>query len=255
MLKFQAPAWFPVWQRNFLVWRKLLIPSLIGNFGEPLLYLLALGFGLGRMVGSISGIPYIAFLASGIVCSSAMTTATFEGLYSAYTRMTTQQTWDGILATPLGIKDIVAGEAAYCATKSLINSTAILVIATILGLVPSWNAIWVVPVIFIMGYCFGSMALVITAIAQGYDFFLYYFSLFITPVMLLSGVYFPLANLPYGIQLGVKLLPLYHAVVLVRPLMLNQPLQQPWLHLLVLLIYGFFAYVIAARLIAKRLIV
>ncbi|MFP5344926.1 MAG: nodulation protein NodJ, partial [Gammaproteobacteria bacterium] len=97
--------WIPVWRRNFLVWRKLFGPSMVGNFVEPLLYLLALGFGLGVFVGEMQGMPYSVFLASGLVCASAMNTATFEGLYSAYTRMAHQQTWGGMLATPLMVGD------------------------------------------------------------------------------------------------------------------------------------------------------
>ena len=78
--------WLPVWRRNFKVWSKMAGPSLLGNFGEPLLYLLALGYGLGSIIGSLQGLPYLIFLASGIVCSSAMVTASFEGTYSAYAR-------------------------------------------------------------------------------------------------------------------------------------------------------------------------
>src|ERR1051326_6491883 len=88
--------WIPVWRRHLLVWRKLLLPSLVGNFGDPLLYLLVLGYGLGRFVGSMGGNAVLPFLASGLLFPSAMNTAAFEALYSAYTRMTTQQTWAGM---------------------------------------------------------------------------------------------------------------------------------------------------------------
>ncbi|HLA75739.1 MAG TPA: nodulation protein NodJ, partial [Gammaproteobacteria bacterium] len=135
--------WLPVWRRNMLVWRKLSIPALLGNFGEPLLYLLALGYGLGAFVGTIQGLPYITFLASGIVCGSAMNTATFEGLYSAYTRMTLQQTWAGMLAAPLNVDDVLLGEMTWAGTKSLISVAPILIIAALLGLVHSWQALWV----------------------------------------------------------------------------------------------------------------
>jgi lipooligosaccharide transport system permease protein len=92
---------FAVLRRNVLVWRKLIIPALLMNFGEPALYLLGLGFGLGQFVGEMDGMPYLAFLASGIIASSAMTTATFEGMYSVFTRMVPQRTYEAILATPL----------------------------------------------------------------------------------------------------------------------------------------------------------
>ena len=101
-----------VWRRNALVWRKLIVPSMLGNFGEPILYLLAFGYGFGSLVGDLDGMRYMVFIASGIICSSAMFTASFEGMYSAYTRMAEQNTWLGMLATPLTLDDIVFAEAA-----------------------------------------------------------------------------------------------------------------------------------------------
>ncbi|MFW6322671.1 MAG: nodulation protein NodJ, partial [Guyparkeria sp.] len=103
-------AAFSVFARNFLVWRKLLGPAIVLNFGEPVIYLLGLGIGLGALVGDIGGLPYLVFLASGIVASSAMISVSFEGMYSVYTRMVPQKTFDAIMATPLDIDDIILGE-------------------------------------------------------------------------------------------------------------------------------------------------
>lgn len=244
--------WLPVWRRNMLVWRKLSIPALLGNFGEPLLYLLALGYGLGSFVGTMQGLPYIVFLASGIVCGSAMNTATFEGLYSAYTRMNLQQTWAGMLVAPLNIDDVVLGEILWAGTKSLISVAPILVIAAVLGLVHDWGALWVLPVVLLAGICFGAMALVITSVAKSYDFFLYYFTLVITPMFLLSGVFFPLEQMP-AVQWGAQLLPLTHVVDIVRPLMTGQTMQHLGLHLLVLLGYAGGACYLATILVRRRM--
>jgi len=128
-----------------MVWKKLAIASMLGNFGDPFLYLLGLGYGLGLYIGDMGGIPYMAFLASGILCSSAMNTATFEALYSAFTRMTHQGTWEGMLATPVSVADIIAGEQLWAATKSLISGTAIFVVAGLRrrhstsGIRPGWR--------------------------------------------------------------------------------------------------------------------
>jgi lipooligosaccharide transport system permease protein len=192
--------WVPVWKRNFRVWRKLAIPSLLGNFGDPLLYLLALGYGLGDWVGEIAGMPYVTFLASGIVASSAMNTATFEGLYSAYTRMTQQQTWAAMLAAPLEVDDIVLGETIWAGSKSTISAAAILLVGWALGVVQGATILLAVPAALLIGICFGAAALVVTAVAASYDFFLYYFTLVVTPMMLFSGVFFPLDHLPAGLQ-------------------------------------------------------
>lgn len=251
MLSFR---WFSIWLRNFKVWKKFLLPSILGNFGDPLIYLLALGYGFGHFIGQMDGMPYLVFLASGIVCSSAMNSASFEGMFSAYTRLSSQKTWEGMLSTPLNVPDIVLGETLWAATKGLINATAILLVATLLGLVKSWAAIWVLPVIFLMSVGFATMALTITAVARGYDFFTYYLTLIVTPMMLLSGVFFPLDKMPKIIQYAAQVLPLHHTIVLVRPLMTGQPLHHVPIHILVLLLYAIIFYLIAAKLTRKRLI-
>src|SRR5438445_13712749 len=88
---------FPVWRRNLLLWRKLAIPSILGNLADPLIYVLGLGYGLGSMLPEVGGVPYIAFLAAGMVCSSTMISATFESMYPAFSLMHVQRTWDAIM--------------------------------------------------------------------------------------------------------------------------------------------------------------
>lgn len=247
-------GWVPVWRRNFLVWRKLALPSLLGNFGEPLFYLLALGYGFGSFIDQVQGMPYLMFLASGIVCGSAMNSATLEGLYSAYVRMSMQQTWEGILATPLSVRDVVVGEMMWTGTKALINSTPILVVAAALGAVHDWNALWALPVLLLAGLAFGAMALVVTSVATGFDFFMYYSTLIITPMFLLSGVFFPLEVMPAWVQGLAQWFPLTHVLAVVRPLMTGLPLVAPLLHLAVLVACAAAALTAATWLLRRRLI-
>ncbi len=246
--------WVAIWQRHLLVWRKLLVPSMIGNFGDPLLYLLALGYGLGRFVGTMAGMPYIEFLASGIVCSSAMNTATFEALYSAFTRMTTQQTWSGMLAAPLDVDDIVLAEMVWAGSKSVLSAGAILLVATALGAAHGPGAPLVLPMALLVGTCFGGMALIVTAIAKNYDFFMYYVTLFVTPMMLFCGVFFPLDGLPAALRAVAVVLPLTHAVAVIRPLMTGQWPSDPAVHVAVLVLYTALAYAVATRLVRNRLL-
>lgn len=245
--------WIPVWQRNFNVWRKLAGPSFVGNFGEPLFYLLALGYGLGAFIGEMSDLPYVVFLASGIVCSSAMNTATFEGLYAAYTRMKVQGTWSGMISAPIDLDDVVLGEIIWMGTKSVISVSAILLVAAALGIVDQWSALWALPMAFLIGCCFGAMALVVTAVSPSYDFFLYYFTLVITPMFLLSGVFFPPEGLPQVVQMAAQFFPLTHVVDIVRPLMTERPLNNLLLHLSVPIVYGLLAYWWALVLLRRRL--
>src|SRR3990172_6139960 len=249
--RFQDAA-LAVWRRNTLVWRKLMLPSILINFGEPFLYLLGLGYGLGLFIGEMMHMPYLTFLASGILASSAMNTASFEAMFSVYTRMIPQKTYEAILATPLEVQDILAGEMLWCATKCVISGTAILVVAALLGAVQDWPALWV---LLVVGLCFSGMGLVMTARAPGYDFFNYYVTLVLTPMFILSGVFYPVTSLPVALQSIVQLLPLAHAVDLIRPLVAGLPLDNVPLHLAVLAGYGAAGYLIPVRLTRKRVLV
>ena len=246
-------GWWPVWRRNVLVWRKLAIGSLLGNFGEPLLYLLALGYGLGSMLGTVSGLPYLHFLASGIVCSSAMMTASFEGTYSAYSRMAVQQTWDAIITAPLSVGDVVSGEIIWAASKAVLSAACILMVAAALGVVEGPRALLALPVVLIAALTFSSLALMVTAVSRSYEFFLFYFTLFVTPLLLLSGVFFPLDHMPAAVKVVSLATPLGHAVALVRPLVVGLPVEQAPLHLAVLVFYAVIAWSAAIWLTRRRM--
>jgi lipooligosaccharide transport system permease protein len=247
--------WYYVWKRHFLVWWKVLGPSVLANFGEPLLYLLALGYGLGMFVGQVKGIDYMAFLATGIVCSNAMNTATFEGMYAAFTRLAMQRTWDAMLAAPLTLDDIVIGEIVWCGTRSVIGCAAIFVVAGFLGSIQWVAFVPVMLVVFLAGLAFGAMALVVTAFAKSYDFFLYYFTLVVTPLMLLSGVFFPLDALPPWIQVAAQAFPLVHAVEIARPLMIGIDVENLLLHICVIAAYIALATYAALVFLRRRMLV
>ncbi|BAZ93804.1 transport permease protein [Thiohalobacter sp. COW1] len=244
-----------VLRRNLRVWRKLLGPAVAMNFGEPLLYLLGFGYGLGIFIGQMADMPYLTFLASGIIASSAMTTASFEGMYSVFTRMVPQRTYEALLATPLEIDDILAGEMLWCGTKALFSGIAILAVASLLGVVNGWQALLALPVVFLTGLCFAGPAIIMSALASNYDFFNYYFVLVVTPMMLLCGVFYPIDSLPALMQGIVQVLPLTHAVALTRPLVAGQAVTDVGLHLSVLAAYTLVSYYLAVVLVRRRLLV
>lgn len=246
--------WAAVWLRNGLAWRKSARTALLGGFAEPLFYLFALGYGLGGFIGDVQGVSYVGFLAAGILSTSAMNAATFEGLYLAYTRMEVQRTWDGMLAAPLCVGDIVVGEVLWLGTKSLISGGLILSVAAVMGLVGSWQAIAVLPVVFLAGLCFGALALVVTSFARNYDFFVYYITLGVTPMVLLSGVFFPFSALPEPVRIGSSCLPLYHVVAVIRPLVAGRFESHLAWHLTVPAAYAAIAIWTAVRRFEKRLL-
>ena len=209
---------FRVWQRNSMVYTKLYKSSIVLNFVEPTLYLIALGLGLGAFVKEINGVPYINFIAPGIIASSSMFAATFECTYGTYVRMTYQKTFDAILATPVNLDDLVAGELMWAATKSTFYGAIIMIVISLFGLVDSALIIFIIPVLFLSGLLFAVISMIFTAIVPGIDSFNYFYTLFMTPMFLFSGIFFPLNTLPPVVSKIAFFTPLYHLVNICRSL-------------------------------------
>ncbi|CAM8672074.1 TagG ABC-type polysaccharide/polyol phosphate export systems, permease component [Comamonadaceae bacterium] len=247
---------WPVFLRNLLVWRKLAIPSLVGNIAEPLMWLVAFGYGMGALVGQITvngqQVPYILFLASGSICMSAMQSASFEALYSAFSRMHVQKTWDGIMNAPVSLDNVVLAEMLWAAFKSLFTVTAIMGVMLALSISHSPKLLVAWPILLGVGITFSCIALIFNALAKGYDFFTYYFTLFLTPMMFLSGVFFPLEQLPQAVRVVADWLPLSNAVALVRPLFMDQWPTDTARHLAVLAAYAVGSFWVALALTRKR---
>ena len=241
--------------RNLRVWWKLIIAGVLMHILEPLLYLVALGYGLGFFIREMSGMSYLSFLASGIMVSSAMMTASFESMFSAFSRLDQQRTYDSLLATPLTVDDITFGEILWSALKAAMSGVGILVVALLLGVIEGWLSLLAIPIVFLTGAIFSAMALSMTALAKRWDFFQYYMTLLLTPMMLISGVFYPVSSLPAWMQMAVQCLPLVHAIDLIRPLMTGQPLDAVGLHLMVLVSYLVIFSILSAWLMRRRLFV
>ncbi len=244
---------YPIWRRHFLVWKKLAAPSIMGHLADPLIYMLGLGYGLGSLLPQMGGMSYIAFLAAGTVCYSTMNSASFEALYSGFARMHEQRTWDAILNTPITLDDVVISEILWAATKSLMSGAAVLAVIWLMGLSHSLMSLWMLPLALMVGLVFASVGLIMTALAPSYDFFMYYFTLVITPMMLLCGVFFPVSQLPENFQTLASMLPLTHAVDLARPLMGGVVPPHAALHLAVLVAYTLGGFYISLVLFRRRL--
>jgi lipooligosaccharide transport system permease protein len=243
-----------VWRRHFLVWRKLAIPSILGNLAEPLLVLFGLGYGLGAVIGTMEGTSYFAFLAGGFLASSTMYAATFESLYSAFSRMHVQRTWEAIVNAPMMLEDVLAGEWLWAATKAFAAGICMLVVVAVFGYASFPLSLATLLVVALIGLAFGALGLAINALASGYDFFSYYMTLVLTPMMMLSGVFFPVDKLPAAVQAACQALPLYHGVALVRPLLAGNLPESALLHVAVLVGYALAGYYLATVLTRRRLL-
>lgn len=250
---------FCVWSRHFLVWRKTAFVSLVGSLGEPFLYLLGMGYGLGKLIGNIDGSAYLVFVTAGILASSSMNTATFEALYGGFTRMTRQNTFHAMLATPLCVADVVAGEIVWAASKALITGMAIFLVGSLLGAFPAYltdpiTLLFVLPVVFLSGLAFAAMGMMVTAISPSYEFFLYYFTLVTTPMLLFCGVFYPVHTLPAIVQKVVTVLPLTHVIQLIRPLTHGLIPEFALFHLGVLVVYAVLAFFLSVLLVKRRIL-
>jgi len=230
-----------VWQRNRDVFFKLWRSEAPGFLAEPVIVLLAMGFGLGAYVGLVDGQRYIEFIAPGIIASYAMFSASFECTYGSFVRMEFQKTYDAIITTPLNVEDVIAGEIFWGATRSLMTGTIILVIAAAFQLVPSPWALLIPILSFLQGIMFASIAIFYTSIVPAIYSFNYYFTLFMTPMFLFSGVFFPLTAFPKIVQTLSWVLPLTPAVHLTRALVNGEiQLELLWALALIIVIAALF---------------
>lgn len=182
-----------------------------------------------------------------------MTASTFETIYAVFARMHDQRTWEAILHTQLTLGDLVLGELAWAATKAFLAGTAITIVAAAVGYSAWSSVIYVLPAIALTGFAFASLALIVTALAPSYQYFIFYQTLVITPMLFLSGAVFPVSQLPSAFQEVAGFLPLAHSIDLIRPVMLGQPVGNVGLHIGALCMYAILPFFISAALFRRRL--
>ncbi|MEM2108834.1 MAG: ABC transporter permease [Candidatus Bathyarchaeia archaeon] len=244
-----------VWRRNFDVFMKTIRVNFLPSLIEPILYLLALGFGLGGFIQPIEGVPYINFIAPALVAISTMYGGFFECTYASFVRMYFQKTFDAIIATPVSVEEVIAGELLWGATRAAINSTTVLIVIAAFGLIPSSLAILVPIVSLLGGLLFACLAMCFTAIAPNIDFFNYPTFLLVTPMFLLSGTFFPLSQLPPIVEIiALTLLPLTHLVNLTRGLVFGRINAVMLLSLVWLVTVTLVLFLLSINLMKKRLI-
>jgi lipooligosaccharide transport system permease protein len=245
-----------VWLRNRDVFMKTYKVNFLPPFLEPLLYLFALGFGLGRYIDVIEGISYAKFIAPALIAVSIMNSAFFECTFGSYVRMYYQKTFDAIIATPLSIEEVITGELLWGATRSLIYATIMLPVLAAFGLIDLPLSLLIIPFSFIAGFLFATIGMCFTAVTPNINSLNYPTFLFITPMFLFSGTFFPLSLLPQPIQyFALATLPLTHLVMITRALTLATLggfllLSFAWIVLVSLILF-----VLAVNLMKRRLIV
>lgn len=245
-----------VWQRNWDVFVRTFRVNFLPPLLEPLLYLLSLGYGLGVFVTQIDGVSYPRFIAPALLAVSIMNAGFFETTYSSYVRMYFQKTFDAIIATPLSIEEVITGEILWGATRSFINASIMLPVLILFGVVDLPLSLAILPFAFLAGFLFAAIGMCFTALTPNIETLNLPTFLFITPMFLFSGTFFPLSILPVPLQLIANAaLPLTHAVRITRMITLSQVTPEILLSLAWIAAVAAVTFVLAVNLMKKRLVV
>jgi lipooligosaccharide transport system permease protein len=242
-----------VWLRNFTTYRTYIKPSLVTNVGEPLFFLFAMGFGIGAFIPEMEGMRYVDYIAPGLMVTSVMYSAVFECTFGSFTRMTVQKTYEAMLATPVSVADVVAGELLWGMTKGLISAFIVLLVLTGFGLyTPGFSVIPLMAMMAFVGFIFSAAALSFSAWAPSYEFFNYFFTILVSPMFFLSGVFFPIDRFPTALKTFAMTLPVTHAVDIARASFHGLPMPEyTWLPVMYLVGLsaglGYFAFWMVKR--------
>ena len=217
---------FRVWQRNATIFRKYWKTALLPNLFEPLLYLAALGLGLGAFIqaGGVGGQSYVQYIAPGLLASNAMFAASFESTFNTYVKMKIERVYDAIVTTPVNVEDVVAAEYLWAGTRAALYGTGFLGVLAILGvvfdepLIRSFWALLIPPMLLLIGVMFSVTGTLFTSLIDRIDLYSYYFTLVVTPLFLFSGIFFPITDFPAPVPQIAWFTPLYHAVNVCREL-------------------------------------
>jgi lipooligosaccharide transport system permease protein len=221
-------AWARVWrsrrlvERNILVYRHQWIIILSGVF-EPVFYLLGIGLGVGGIVRDVeladgTVIPYAAFVAPALMATAAMNGAVFETIFNVFFKLNYAKTYDGVLATPMGITEVAIGELLWALIRAALYAVAMFVLMVVMGLVLSPWGILTVPAALLVSASFAAAGLAGTAYLRSVNDFDIPMGLVVMPMFLFSGTFFPISIFPDAIEALIQLTPLYHGINLIRGL-------------------------------------
>ena len=243
-----------IWRRNFLYFRYTIFTSLTWIFIEPLLYLFALGYGLGQFVMQIDGQNYAQFIAPAMMATSGMFVAFFEGTYSTYTKLTRQNTYQTIILTPVSADELALGEILWVTSKAFLSVVSVAIVLTLMKLIPIQNLPAALGVLLLMCWVFAAMGVWLATLAESYEWFSYSQSGFITPMSLFCGTYFPLSQLPQNLKYVSYSLPLTHGLMSVRMFFSGEWNSMFFLNIAYLLMMGFILTNLASARLVRKLI-
>jgi lipooligosaccharide transport system permease protein len=198
-----------MWQRDLTLYKRSWTRTVLPNFFEPLLYLAAFGVGLGLYIGKITGISYVVYIAPGLAAAAAMNGAIFETTYNVYVKLRFAKLYEAVITTPLEPEDVALGELMWAVTRSLIYGSAFLAVMAVLGYARTPLMILALPMFVLIGSVFALVGMLFTSLVPDIDLYSFFFTLFVTPVFLFSGIFFPVESLS-GMKVIAWFSPLFH---------------------------------------------
>ncbi len=252
--RIELPALAAVWLREWTVFLYLWRYRTFAAVVEPVIMLLAFGFGFGKLVSDVAGIPYIQFVGTGVVATAVLFSAAFSGMFDALYKRRYQRVYDAMLAAPVDVEEIVTGEVLFLGTRAGVYGIAPLLVAFCFGLPPQ-PAMLLVPLIGILtGIGFAALGILFAAFATTFDNLSYVISGVITPMFLVAGTFFPLTRLPQWLRTLAQFNPLYHCVQLVRHCAFGLHALADLGHVGALVLFALLAWWLAVRRTRLRLI-
>ncbi|MFC1617094.1 ABC transporter permease [Candidatus Margulisiibacteriota bacterium] len=245
---------YSVWFRHLRVYSKNLISNGFPPFLEPIIFLTAIGLGFSNIILEMNGLPYIKFLASGLLITTAMFTASFECTYGTFIRLEFDKIYDGMISSPISVSDLIIGEILWAGTKGIFFSSAVFLVFSIMGIFSPFLFFAVPFAGLLAGLIFGSIGLFVTSFVKDINQFNFYFTGFISPMFFFSGVVFSLKNLPGFLQIFAEVLPLTHIVRFIRGMLFHYSPKLIALDLLYIFIVIFLFSAFAIKRLGKRLI-
>ncbi len=246
---------YSVWYRHMRVYTKNIISNGFPPFLEPLIFLVGVGLGLGKYITEpMGGVKYIEFLGSGLLVTTAMFTSAFECSFGTFIRLEFEKVYDGMLAAPMTVNNLIIGEMLWAGSKGLFFSFAVLCILSAFGIVALPYSLFTPLVGFLTGVMFASLSLLITSFVKTINHFNFYFTGFISPMFFFSGVVFPIKNLPVYVRPLAEIVPLTHSVRLVRAICTNNYSSFLLLDLLYIVAFIFLVGFFAIKRLKKRLV-
>jgi len=248
-----------VLEHNLVVYRRTWKGSVFVSFVSPILFLAAMGLGLGALISrgpvrTVDGLPYLAFLAPGLLVATAMQSGYVETTFPILARIQWERTYEGMLATPLRVFDVLVGEFGWLTLRLGLGSVAFFLVMLLFGTVHSGLGILTIVVSVVTGLAFAGPILAWTATQRTTTSFSLIGRFLITPLFLLGGVFFPIHQLPQLVQWIAWLTPLAHGVALARSLSVGVVPSSAGIHLAVLLLY-LATGIVAARITLQRRLV